>query len=156
LNPGTPLLKLTGFTSEGTQRLGTLKGCEHFHLEIPFFPHTKMPTPIEAPGGWVKDQFDPNDRPYVCRRPGELRKYVDFSVTGPASRDQWLLPVYNQFETGTCVANSTAAAFRYLAWKLKAELKDDASAEVQVTTEPSRAFIYYHARFLEMKEEQGL
>jgi hypothetical protein len=115
-----------------------------------------MVTSTETPGGWVKDQFDPNDRPYVCRRPGALRKYVDLSITGPASRDQWLQPVYNQFETGTCVANSTAAAFRYLAWKLKAELKDDTDADLRITTEPSRSFIYYYARLLEMKEDQGL
>jgi hypothetical protein len=115
-----------------------------------------MSNSIGEPGGWVRDEFDANDRTYVCRRAGDLRKYVDLSTTGPASRDEWLQPVYNQFETGTCVANSTAAAFRYLAWKLKAELKDDTASPRHITTEPSRAYLYYFARLIELREKQGL
>jgi hypothetical protein len=139
------------------RQVKTTKSKGHKHFQKLHFPESATMTIFtEAPGGWIKDQFDPNDRAYVCKRPGELRRYVDLSAAGPASRDQWLQPVYNQFETGTCVANSTAAAFRYLAWKLKAELKDDADAELHITTEPSRAFIYYYARLLEMKEVEGL
>ena len=101
-----------------------------------------------------EDPYDSRDKPYACRKPGVLPKYVDLSLTCPPLREKWLLPIYDQGDTKTCAANAIAAAFRYLAWKLQADLKQGSKSDV--TTNPSRAFIYYFARLTEEKEEKRL
>jgi hypothetical protein len=103
---------------------------------------------------YKEDPYDSRDKPYACRKPGVIPKYVDLSLTCPPLRDKWLLPYYDQGTTSTCAANATAAAFRYLAWKLQAELKHGAKSNI--TTDPSRAYIYYFARLIQEKEQKRL
>jgi C1A family cysteine protease len=100
----------------------------------------------KAPGGWREDVYDGNDKPYRTRLPGAVKQRVDLTQHY-GGHERWLKPVYDQGTVGTCVANSTAAAFRYVSWKLKSELKDEYWSPTSLTLDPSRTFIYYNGQF---------
>ncbi|KAM7213559.1 hypothetical protein V8F06_011056, partial [Rhypophila decipiens] len=93
---------------------------------------------IPFKAGWVPDSYDARDKVYYYR--GEpVSKYVE-KVNLWEDHSEWLLGahgIYNQGQSGSCVANATAAAVRFLAFKhdLQKNLKS-----------PSRLFIYYNAR----------
>ena len=91
--------------------------------------------------GWLPDIYDANDKPYRCQMEGPLEAKVDLSVKHPG----WLDEVYDQRQIGSCTANATAAAFRFLAHKLE-------KSSTRLVIDPSRAWIYYYARVLPVLE----
>jgi C1A family cysteine protease len=97
-------------------------------------------------GGWIPDSYDANDQPY---RPGanvEIKKSVDLRAVYKNAK--W--DVYQQYRSGSCAANATAAALRFLATRL-----NDKPSEDQELTDPSRLFIYWNARMLpEVKDNK--
>jgi hypothetical protein len=89
--------------------------------------------------GWTAEPYDPSDHPYRSQRDG----FIEPSVNLVEKNGNFLLNVYNQRGTDSCVANAVAAAYRFLAKKLTADGVEG------LVTEPSRLFIYYNARWLE-------
>lgn len=79
--------------------------------------------------GWVRQKLDHRDVIYSAS-PVDIRKNVDLRPDMP--------PVYDQGQTGSCVANATAAAFQY-----------SRMAQSLPNWVPSRLFIYWNARSYE-------
>lgn len=105
------------------------------------------PKPPIAPGtGWLPESYDARDKPYRSQERGRVEQSVNLAKENP----QWLEPVYDQVHTGSCVANATAAAYRYCVRKMNSDNKS------KIPDNPSRLFIYYNARLLPAIEEQGL
>lgn len=94
--------------------------------------------PSTAPNtGYLPDGFDPNDKPYYYLGTGwdpKQTRSVDLTGLYPNA------PVYDQMDTNSCVANATSAALWYAANKNRGKL----------SLNPSRHFIYYNARALEV------
>ncbi|KAK3949801.1 hypothetical protein QBC32DRAFT_29591 [Pseudoneurospora amorphoporcata] len=92
--------------------------------------------------GYLPDNFNPNDKPYYYGGEGwdtNKLKSVDLTSIYPGS------PVYNQFDTNSCVANATAAALWY----------DGKKNPGRLSLDPSRHFIYYNTRAIKSMDEQG-
>ncbi len=102
-----------------------------------------------APGtGWIAEKFDPNDKPYRSHATENVIKpRVDLSQEHP----DWLQNIYNQYGTGSCVANATAGAYRFLARKMNHT--GDVGQLPATMDDPSRLFIYYNARLLPKLEQ---
>lgn len=90
--------------------------------------------------GYVPGGYDPRDHEYNPSPDVEVLSAVDLSKT----KDQWLTPIYDQGQIGSCVANAVAAAIRYLG----RQLQDDKEEVSSAALDPSRLFIYYNARAL--------
>lgn len=99
--------------------------------------------------GWIADGFDERDKPYVFRGPEDKDDAGNFAHTSLLEKHpEWLESVYTQHKSGSCVANATAAAVRYLAGR-HGELPD-------LERDPSRLFIYYNARVVAWKATSAL
>jgi hypothetical protein len=107
--------------------------------------------------GWKKEEYDPNDIPYRYRGKGDA--YMMHNVNLIFGKPSWFHnssgSVYDQGDSGSCVANACAAAYRYLAYKTAEEMAEadmNAHAEVKrecpLLNDPSRLFLYYNARWL--------
>ena len=103
--------------------------------------------------GYIEDTYDYRDKVYVYRGSGAIAQSVDLRKEYQA----WLDPVYNQYTSGSCVANSTAAAVRFLANRIKLgdeqlallqNVEPAPSSSSKMALDPSRLFIYYNARAL--------
>jgi C1A family cysteine protease len=92
---------------------------------------------MPLPTGYIPDSYDPAD--IVFTSDVTPQPSVNISVEHP----DWLKEVYNQANSNSCVANATAAAFRFLA-----NIMNGTGNKHQLNTEPSRLFIYYNAREL--------
>ncbi|KAK1773098.1 hypothetical protein QBC45DRAFT_437905 [Copromyces sp. CBS 386.78] len=92
---------------------------------LDIFPTTSTPTTSLYYGG---EGWDPNKL-----------KSVDLTSIYPGS------PVYDQFDTNSCVANATAAALWY----------DGKKNPGRLSLDPSRHFIYYNTRAIKSMDEQG-
>lgn len=91
--------------------------------------------------GYIPDKFDKRDRPYTYQGPSDPNlQFADLS----AKFKDWI--PYDQGPTSSCVANATAAAIWFLARK---------DFDGGVTSDPSRLFIYYNARALEIMDNNG-
>ena len=88
--------------------------------------------------GWVAEKYSANDKPYRSRLKGVYKHRIDLSEGHPT----WLEPAYTQFDTESCVANATAAAYRFLAYR------EGEEARRPTILQPSRLFLYYNARIL--------
>lgn len=91
--------------------------------------------------GWNPDEFDVDDKPYYYNGQfGGRDKFKEANLL--RDHPDWLLPVYEQWDTYSCTANATAAAIRFLALKHKksGDTKDASQYD------PSRLFLYYNAR----------
>ena len=97
--------------------------------------------------GWIPEKYDPNDKPYRSRQKGAIKPGVNLSEEHP----EWLKEIYDQSRSNSCVANATAAAYRFLAHKLN----QDTSTQSRVVDDPSRLFIYYNARLLPKLEVEN-
>jgi C1A family cysteine protease len=97
--------------------------------------------------GWVPENYDARDKPYRAPEGSRMLQRVDLSK----SHGDWLHEIYAQVQSSSCVANATAAAYRWAARKQNADAKTAA-----VTDEPSRLFIYYNARVLKKLAKQGI
>lgn len=93
------------------------------------------PTPLPD-SGYIPDVFDPRDRQYQYQ---SILPPIAMKVNLWDKNKPWLERVYSQHGAGSCVANATAAAVRYLAHK---------TAHSNLAEDPSRLFIYYNARAL--------
>src|SRR3569833_2083833 len=90
--------------------------------------------------GYIPDEFDERDKTYYYR--GEKRSAQDFEEANLwKDHPEWLQQIYDQHISGSCVANATAAAVRYLSYRAADE--EDGST---LSVDPSRLFIYYNAR----------
>jgi hypothetical protein len=93
--------------------------------------------------GYKPDKYDQNDITYVYE--GQNKKPLEVtSVNLWKDFEKWLTPVYNQYGSNSCTANATAAALRFVAKK--------SGWGHESVENPSRLFIYYHARALEKME----
>ena len=88
--------------------------------------------------GWIPEKYDENDRPYGSKKKGIIKPKVDLSQEHPG----YLKEIYNQSVSGSCVANATSAAYRYLARYQNSVSQDS------LMDDPSRLFVYYNARLL--------
>lgn len=79
--------------------------------------------------GWKRQKLDHRDLQYNAV-PINIRKPVDLRPKMP--------PIYDQGQTGSCVANATAAAFQYARM-----------SQSLANWTPSRLFIYWNTRDLE-------
>lgn len=84
--------------------------------------------------GWKRQPLDHRDLKFGAA-PVDLKKGFDLRPKMP--------PVYDQGQTGSCVANATAGAIQYAR-----------IAQGLPTWNPSRLFIYYNARALEGSTDQ--
>ncbi|KAK4463545.1 hypothetical protein QBC42DRAFT_295878 [Cladorrhinum samala] len=99
-----------------------------------------MPIPDSHNRGWVPEKFDARDKTYYYDGDAE----ADFTKANLLNRyPGW--KVYNQNSTDSCVANAMAAAINFVARK-----------DHVLTLDPSRLFLYYNARALEIMENQGM
>src|SRR6201994_3151670 len=110
--------------------------------------------------GYVEDTYDYRDKVYVYRGRGAIAQSVDLRQRYPT----WLDPVYNQYTSGSCVANSTAAAVRFLANRIKfgadqlavaQKVEPAPNSSSKMALDPSRLFIYYNARALTKIEKSN-
>ncbi|KAJ9612390.1 hypothetical protein H2200_003987 [Cladophialophora chaetospira] len=99
--------------------------------------------PVAAGTGWLAESYDSRDKPYRSQAGGKMEERVNLVEVNP----KWLEAVYDQVDTGSCVANATAAAYRFCAHKI------NATSQSKVLDDPSRLFIYYNARLLPALEE---
>lgn len=90
--------------------------------------------------GWIPEKYDPNDKPYRSRLEGLIKPSVNLAE----EHSDWFKEVYNQHDSGSCVANASAAAYRFLARKMN----QDAQSDSHIMDDPSRLFVYYNARIL--------
>jgi C1A family cysteine protease len=89
-------------------------------------------------GACKKDEHDPNDRHYDVHQnvdPGNLPAFVDLR--------EWMTPVEDQGDLGSCTANAIAGAYEYLEKRITGREGD-----------VSRLFIYYLERKMEGNENQ--
>ncbi|PMD41955.1 hypothetical protein L207DRAFT_511708 [Hyaloscypha variabilis F] len=94
-------------------------------------------------GGFIAGGFDAQDRAYSYLGDRQDRDDFKYANLWDAHKD-WLSPIYDQYDSGSCVANATAALVRYIACKGKQTNKEiDVDGAL---SDPSRLFIYYHAR----------
>jgi hypothetical protein len=93
------------------------------------------PTP-NPDSGFIPDVFDERDHPYKYL---SHRWPVDTRVNLWEEHPTWLQQIYHQYGAGSCTANATAAAVRYLSYKMNYN---------GLVKDPSRLFIYYNARAL--------
>jgi C1A family cysteine protease len=102
--------------------------------------------PRQVNMGYIPDSFDSRDKQYSYK--GEITDFAQF----PNRKNLWkdspelLEELYNQSESGSCVANATAAAIRFLG-KSKKDSRSSAK-------NPSRLFIYYNSRALYFMDEK--
>jgi C1A family cysteine protease len=96
--------------------------------------------------GWIPEKYDPNDKPYRSRLKGLIKPRVNLAEEHP----EWLEEIYSQLSTGSCVANATSSAYRYLAHKLN----QDPQTKSPLMDDPSRLFVYYNARLLPRLESK--
>jgi hypothetical protein len=92
--------------------------------------------------GFIAGGFVAQDRPYSYL--GGPHSKQDFQYVNLwEDHKNWLTPVYNQYDSGSCVANATAALIRYATYmSIKGNINE-------ALTNPLRAFIYYYAQALE-------
>ena len=90
--------------------------------------------------GWIPETYDPNDKPYRSSIRGVIKPNVNLKEDNP----DWLQGIYYQGDSNSCVGNSTAAAYRYVARKLKGSNQ----ASSALLDDPARLLIYYNARIL--------
>ena len=90
--------------------------------------------------GWKAESYDSRDLPYRSSLNGKMEHKVDLSARYPKCFD----PVFSQGTSRSCVANATAAAYRFLATQQAGlDTQDD------YLKDPSRLFIYYMGRLLD-------
>jgi len=100
--------------------------------------------------GYIPDRFDERDKTYYYR--GSKRNPGDFQeVNLWRDHQKWLEPVYNQYSSGSCTANATAAAVRFLGRKMAQDTNREGT-----TIDPSRLFIYYNARAVDYMNGNGI
>jgi Papain family cysteine protease len=85
--------------------------------------------------GWYQELYDSRDKPYTPSQPGTIPTEIDLRTNYPSY--SWFENVYDQYGTQGAVANATASAYRFVAWRSDKHL-----------TDPSRLFLYYNARLL--------
>lgn len=102
--------------------------------------------------GWSPEGYDPRDKPYRSSINGVIKPFVDLSQQLRKEQEKWL-SVYDQQDTGSCVANATSAAYRWAAYKHNETATGD---DVLRVVEPSRLFVWYNARALPTVVEKGL
>jgi hypothetical protein len=112
-------------------------------------PHNRVLIMSSGSTGWKKEEYDPNDIPYRYRGKGDA--YMMHNVNLIFGKPSWFHDssgsVYDQGDSGSCVANACAAAYRYLAYKTTEEMAEaDMNADAEVKREcpllndPSRLF----------------
>lgn len=95
--------------------------------------------------GYQRGGFDPTDKPYYYRGTAlDWNRFKGVNLTKETPK----FYQYDQGNTNSCVANATACAVKYLADK-------DNQGSEGLQLDPSRLFIYYNARAIEIMKEQS-